>query len=558
MAFEDPNSLASRYVDEMILMAENALNFDNIGWGEMLGMGSDSGAPDELDVAQADVALSTETPVQGESRANEWWGKRWWRDIMLHVKLGWIRSDIAECRKRGDYGLARERLRRLALWASRAGRRGYCWRRLVYLGEEFQESEKKEEARLLTEEGLALAWDDSETSRRVFEAIACGLVTLGRIAAGEGALEEVRERSEDAYHYLLAAFGGSGTDFAEQVESLGRCREMVGDWKGAEGMYEQAAGAWREVTGVWHPSYVDSYNALQRVREKLRRESGGGTAIGAQSQPSGENAIAQPDGTPDMGAATKFRRAGGLRGLLLRLGASSAITVLIYKRESYVKRGELDKAIRLAEITAAVAHISEVLLVREMRVLGTLYCLAGDVRAARTQLEAAVSLSRGLVQRDAARFGRPLADCLSSLGAVYAQSGEYDRAEAYYAEAAALRTGRGKDEEAGISLDANALGVVRFQRGEVGEAVECYRQAEINARSALGEQHPLTGIVLRNLAVAYRASGQVEAAAEADKEGARILQAAGATERVGRALGASRVGVAVEIGKEVHAALLAA
>jgi CHAT domain-containing protein/tetratricopeptide (TPR) repeat protein len=116
------------------------------------------------------------------------------------------------------------------------------------------------------------------------------------------------------------------------------------------------------------------------------------------------------------------------------------------------------------------------------------------------------------------------AGCLGTLGTVYAERGDFDKAAPVFATAIALWTElRGPNHiEVAIALSNKA--VLDYNRGMFAEAVEAFDKAYRIAKNALGVPHGFTIEILRGLAASHLAMGEIDLAID-DSVGLQCLWA---------------------------------
>jgi len=178
-------------------------------------------------------------------------------------------------------------------------------------------------------------------------------------------------------------------------------------------------------------------------------------------------------------------------------------------------RGHFSEGRRWLEQALALAHSPDAgVLARAEAAAGKLAHSMGDYTAARTHLEAALSLQR---QRgdDAGA-----SDTLRRLGSVANRQSRYEQAQALYRQSLDLATAQ--QDRWGMAAAHNNLGMVADTRGEHEEAAREYNAALAIFREA--QDHGNVASVLNNLGTLAREQGDRAAAASYFTEALGILR----------------------------------
>ena len=137
---------------------------------------------------------------------------------------------------------------------------------------------------------------------------------------------------------------------------------------------------------------------------------------------------------------------------------------------------------------------------------------------------------REILDRTAGSLGKDLknqpeveAELRSTIGGVYLDLGEYQKAETMHRAALALRKGVLGYEHPGVAESLNDLGNALYRQSKLNEAETTHREALALRRKLFGNRHPKVAASLNNLANTLREQGRL-AEAEAMFREALVLR----------------------------------
>lgn len=206
-----------------------------------------------------------------------------------------------------------------------------------------------------------------------------------------------------------------------------------------------------------------------------------------------------------------------LRARLATVSAGSAATAqLLRDARGAIASGDLshgtDLLIRAADEEDATGRKHDWTAGVHGRAAALSRLVAGDLMAAREELEEAATLYALAAEATPAEDRELKVECLGKLGALAHGREDYRAARKHFTEALAVLEDAGAEDHPDLGGVLNNLGLACDLTGDRKSAEAHYQRALAADEKAWGDDHLNVAAVLNNLALSYRRAGKTQAA----------------------------------------------